>query len=398
MVVLRDFLLLFGVSALAHYCLAIFSGARFFRRQNKGSDAPSLPSSGAASYALPPVSILKPIAGVNEDTYESIASFCRQTHPCFEVVFGVQKDEASSIAIIERLAREFPDNDIRYVVCDCAIGANPKVNNLATAYREAKYDLLVLADSDVRVGNNYLSDIVRDFADSSAGIVTCLYRTTARGAISIFEALGVSTEFVPNVLVSQQLEGMTFALGATIAMRRTVLESIGGFEAIADYIEDDFQLGRLAFLAGHKIVLSRNIVDHAMGRETWTELFHHQTRWTRGTRYVRPLAYLGLVFTFGTIWSLLFLLLSGESPVSWLVLASVWTARYSMAWLIGVRYMRDEIARRWLFLVPLRDLMSFCFWLYGFMGATIVWRGKRMRLIRGGRLARADRSMVPTLG
>jgi len=387
MVVVTYLLLLLSVSGLAHYCLAVYAGVRFFR----GATDPPHASEGSAHNVphavLPPVSILKPISGADEETYENLASFCRQTYPRFEIIFGVQKEDDSSIPIIERLARDFPGANIRYAVCRSAIGTNHKVSNLATAYERAKYDLLVLSDSDVHVRADYLTDIAQPFAGAKIGVVTCLYRSRAKGMIATFEALGVATESCPIDLLSRQLEGMRFAMGPTIAIRRPVLESIGGFTTIADYLHDDYLLGNMLFRAGHEIVLSHHIVDHVMGSETWIDLVHRQTRWARGTRSVRPLGYLGLVFTYGTIWSFLFLLTSGGSALGWLVLGAVWAARYSMAWLIGVHYLGDEIARKWLPIVPLRDLMGFTFWVYGFAGDTIVWRGRCMQLLRGGKLA-----------
>jgi ceramide glucosyltransferase len=165
-----------------------------------------------------------------------------------------------------------------------------------------------------------------------------------------------------------------------------VLEAIGGFAAVADYLEDDFQLGNLPAQAGYQVVLSHYVVSHVMPAATLTDLLHHQTRWARGIRFARPGGYLGLVFTYGTIFSLLFLWITGGSMNGWVVVGITWFIRYVMAWFIGVNYLQDAVAKKWLLLTPLRDLMSFMLWCYSFMGDTIEWRGRKLQLIKGGKL------------
>ena len=371
--------LLFSVSAIAYYCLAIYAAIQFFGKSKDQSVQTDL-------AFHPAVTILKPICGSDDRTYENLASFCRQDYPNYQIIFGIQNQSDSSITIIQKLIQDFPKIDIQAVVSDRIHGANLKVSNLANAAAQGKYDILLIADSDIFVEPDYLQQVIRPLSDPKVGVVTCAYRSQAQGWISTFEALGVSTEFLPGVLVARQLEGMSFALGATIVIRQSVLEAIGGFAAVADYLEDDFQLGNLPAQAGYQVVLSNYVVSHVMPTATLADLLHHQTRWARGTRFARPSGYLGLIFTYGTISSLLFLWATGGSIDGWIVVGVTWAVRYIMAWLIGVIYLQDTVAKKWLLLTPLRDLMSFGLWCYSFMGDTIEWRGRKLQLTKGGKL------------
>jgi len=206
------------------------------------------------------------------------------------------------------------------------------------------------------------------------------------GFIASIEALGISTEFHGGVLVARRMEGMKFALGSTILMRRSVLDAIGGFAAVADYLADDFLLGNLPAQAGYEVVLSDFVVDHVLDTENLRGFVSHQTRWNRGTRVSRPWGYVGLIFTHGSASSLLFLIASSFSLVGWGVVAATWAVRIAMAWIIGARCLRDSIAARWFWLAPVRDLISFGLWVYSFIGNSIEWRGRRYRLLKGGRL------------
>jgi len=381
--------LFFSLSAIVYYCFAIYASILFFKFNPTASEASLSPGnleSCSPATLLPPVTILKPVCGADRNTYDNLASFCRQIYPTYQIIFGIQSQSDLSIPIIQKLIQDFPQLDIQYVISDRTIGTNLKVSNLANAAVQAKYDILILADSDIYVGIDYLQRVVQPLSNPAVGVITCMYRSRAEGRIAAFEALSISTEFLPSVLVARQLEGMAFALGATIVIRKSVLDAIGGFSAVADYLGDDFQLGHQPALAGYRVVLSGYIVDHIMTTETWADLLHHQTRWMRGTRFSRPVGYLGLIFTHGIMFSLLFLLSTHGSGLGWAVLSATWITRYTMAGLIGVNYLEDTVAQKWLWLVPLRDLMSFALWCYSFTGDRIEWRGRKMRLTQGGKL------------
>lgn len=320
------------------------------------------------------------------DTYENFASFCQQDYPEYQIIFGVRDERDASVEVVKKIIADFPDLDIRLVVSDRTIGTNLKVSNLANAEAEAKYSLLLLADSDVRVGPDYLRRVIQPMRDPSVGVVTCLYRPLVRGWVAIVEAVGISTDYLAGVLVARSLEGMNFALGPTIAIRKSVLESIGGFLAIADYLADDYQLGYLPAQAGYKVVLSDYVIDHAIATESLVDLIDRQTRWNCCTRVSRPWGYLGLIFTHGTAISLLFLIATFGSSFGWGIAGLTWSTRLIMAWVVGVKSLKDPVTRKFLWLVPLRDLISFTLWCYSLVGDTFEWRGRRLKLTRGGKL------------
>jgi len=369
--------LLLCISAIVYYGLALYSAIAFFARSSNSQSVPF----------QPPVSILKPICGIDSGAYDNLASFCQQAYPTYQIIFGVQDLCDPSITVVRQLMQDFPDVDIRLVVSDRSIGINRKVSNLANAVHEAKYEILVLADSDIRVTPDYLNQVVQPLSNPMVGVVTCMYRSIATNRLAAFEALGITTEFLPSVLVARQLEGMTFAMGATIAIRQTVLEQIGGFAAVANYLEDDYKLGNLPAQLGYQVVLSDCVVDHAMTTNNLADFLHHQTRWARGTRFARPLGHLGLIFTFGTVSSLVFLVTATGSLFSWLVLGTTWSIRFALAWLVGVHYLNDPVAKRYLWLLPIRDFVNFFLWCNSFIGNTVRWRGHRFRLLKGGELA-----------
>ena len=367
--------LVFSLSAVWFYVYSIYAAHDLFsgRRQ-------------ADEHFLPPISILKPLRGVDSFAYENLASFCRQDYPEFQIVFGMLDPDDPAIGIARQIQKDFPEVDIRIVTNGHQIGSNLKVSNLANMLGEATHPLLLISDSDIRVGPDYLRKVVRPLSDSGVGVVTCLYRSLAPGWPAAIEGLGISTEFHAGVLTARKLEGMRFALGATILIRREALDAIGGFTAVADYLGDDFLLGNLPARAGYSVVLSEYVVDHVLDTASLGDLLLHQTRWARSTRASRPWGYVGLIFTHGTATSILFLLATRGMAIGWWVLALTLCTRMAMAWIIGIKYLKDPVARRLLWLVPVRDVMSFVFWICSFVGNTIEWRGRRFRLAEGGRL------------
>lgn len=374
-----DFLLLIlCLSAICFYSYASYVGIVFFLRL--------LPPLDQKFH--PPITILKPICGIDGDVYENLASFCQQDYPKYQLIFAVLEREDPGIEIVQKVIHDFPDLDIQLIIGEATttIGANRKVSNLVNAFTKAKYDILVIADSDIRVGRDYLQRVIQPLKAENVGIVTCLYRSLAQGLVATLEALGTATEFQAGVLVSRQLEGVKFALGQTIVIRKNVLEAIGGFTAISDYLADDFQLGYLSAQAGYQVVLSDFVVEHVLATTTLVDSFKRLIRWARGVRVSRPWGYLGLIFTHGTATSLLFLIATGGSTLGWVVLAITWTIRLIMAWIIGVNILNDPQAKKIIWLVPLRDIISFAIWLYSFMGNTIEWRGRRLKLTKSGKL------------
>lgn len=334
----------------------------------------------------PPVSILKPICGNERNIYENFASFCRQDYPEYQIVFAVRERQDPVVEVVEKIIAEFADLDIQLVVSDRTIGANLKVSNLANAQAVAKYPILLIADSDIQVGSDYLKRVVQPLIDPTVGVVTCLYRSLTQGWVAKIQAIQTACEFHAGVLVARKLGGMNFAFGSTIIIQTATLEAIGGFAAIADYLADDFLLGYLPTQKDYKVVLSDYIVEHVLAADTFIGSIQRQIRWARGKRVSRPGGYLGLILTYGIIASLLFAIATRGSILSWTVLTITWCIRLIMAWAIGIRSLKDEAASQLIWLVPLCDLLSFAVWCYSFFGNTVEWRDRSLLLTKGGKL------------
>lgn len=266
------------------------------------------------------------------------------------------------------------------------LGANNKVNNMANALPQAKYPIYVFADSDIWVQPDYLNRILQPLQDSRVGLVTTMYRTRPSGWLAAFEALGTSTEFFPSVLLARQLEGMAFAFGATVVIRHEVLDAFGGLPLISNFLADDYKIGECTAKAGFRVVLSDHVVDHGLNTPSFRALLLHQLRWARGNRYSRPWGTLGLLFTYGTIASVVFLLLSHGSSIALLLLLTTWGLRYALGWMVGVRLLHDEAATRLLWLAPLRDLVSFTIWVASWFGSDVEWSNRQLTLSGGGRI------------
>ncbi|WP_233748228.1 bacteriohopanetetrol glucosamine biosynthesis glycosyltransferase HpnI [Leptodesmis sichuanensis] len=368
-------MLMLCLTAIAYYSYAIHAAVVFLKQE-----------AGIDHDFHPPVSILKPICGFDEQTYANLASFCQQDYPNYQIIFGVQELHDSSMEVVKQIIRDFPEVDIQLIVNDRTLGTNRKVNNLASALARASHDVLVLADSDVRVGPDYLQQVVQPLKNPQVGVITCLYRSIPQGWVATLESLHTPTAFHPGVLVSNHLEGAKFAMGSTIVIRRSVLEEIGGFKAIANFLADDFQLGHLSAQAGYQVVLSRYIVDHILPEDTLINALQRQIRWAIGIRVSRSWGYVGLIFSYGTLASTVLLLMTDGAFLSWMLWGLAWGSRVTMAWIVGVRCLQDPVAKSWFWLSPVRDFLSFALWIYGFLGNTFHWRGQLFRLTRQGEM------------
>jgi ceramide glucosyltransferase len=369
-------------TSLAYYILCIWSAKRFLR--NSAGDSAALPTSLA-------VSILKPLKGAEPEMYESFRSHCLQNYSQYEIIFGVSEPDDPAVELVERLRTEFPEHSIRLVICSEIIGANRKVGNLAHMVRQARYEVLLVNDSDIRVPADYLRRITANLDESQVGMVTCLYRGVAAGTLgSRLEALGVSTDFSPGVLVAQELEGgVRFGLGSTLALRRGDLQAIGGFEALADYLADDYELGARIAKKGLRVKLAQVVVETFLPAYSLRSFFDHQLRWGRGIRDSRPWGYFGLVTTFGFGWSLLTIVLAKGAAWAWSLCAVTLALRAAMAFVVGKKVLHDEQVSASLWLLPLRDLIAVFVWIISFLGHTVYWRGDAFRL-KDGKLVKIN--------
>ncbi|WP_051289440.1 bacteriohopanetetrol glucosamine biosynthesis glycosyltransferase HpnI [Dolichospermum circinale] len=372
-------MLILCLSAILFYTYGVYTAIAFLR-----NSPPINPE------FHPPVTILKPLCGLDKGTYTNLASFCQQDYPQYQIIFCVRSSTDTSIELVDQLKQQFPEIDITLVINDYVLGANLKISNLANAVTIAKYDILLIADSDIRVCSEYLKTVIQPLQDEKIGVVTCLYRSTAQGIATMLEAICTATDFQPSILVSKQLEGIKFALGSTIVIRKTTLAKIGGFAAVADYLADDYQLGYLPTQAGYKIALSHYIVEHALGHSSLLDSINRQIRWARCIRVSRPWGYRGLVFTFGTISSLLLLITSSGSILSWSVVSITLFMRLIMAWIMGVKVLNDAVTKKFFWLIPFADIVRFIIWCCGFFGNTIEWRGTKFKLVKDGKLEMID--------
>jgi ceramide glucosyltransferase len=368
----RDAFLLVAFAPFVYYLLAMAAALRFFRSRDRSSRPRGVPSEFS-----PPVSILKPIYGLDRETHENYASFCHQDYPEFEILFCVSDESEPAIPIIEKLIRDFPARQIRLLIGSEPLGASDKVNKLCRMVREARYEIVLVADSDVRVEPGFLRAIAAPFQDARVGGVTCLYRGISDGSFAgDLEALGNSTDFAPGVLVAWLFGDLDFMLGAVMATTKKRLAEIGGFEALVDYFCDDYELGNRIAAHDHRVKLSRFPVGIVYPRQTLAQAFRHQLRWNLSIRYSRPMGHFGLIFTQGLPWTVVAVLAAPSlSFGAWY--AGVYVLlRASVAWVVGGSGMQDALARRKLWMLPLRDAFAFVVWLVSFFPQRIHWREK----------------------
>jgi ceramide glucosyltransferase len=371
------------IASFFYYLFCLWSARAFLRSAGVTAHA----SFGAS---LPTVSILKPLKGVDPEIYESFRSHCVQDYPAgYEIIFGVSDPADPAVASVEQLQREFPDRAIRLVVCPEILGANVKVSNLEQMLAAARFEHIVVNDSDIRVGQDYLQRVAAPLVDSKVGMVTCLYRGMASGTLgSRLESLGISTDFCAGILAARQLEsGLRFGLGSTLAFRRTDLDRIGGFKSIVDFLADDYELGKRIAALGLKVILSDVVVETHLPVYDLRSFVAHQMRWARGVRDARLGGYIGLASTFGLFWALLNLVSFRAAPWSWLLLIVMLIMRLAVALVVGRSVLRDRQVISGLWLIPLRDLIGVVIWIASFAGNTVMWRGDKFKL-KDGRLIR----------
>jgi len=326
------------------------------------------------------ISILKPLSGLDSGLEANLRTFFEQDYPKFEILFAVRNADDPAVAVIEKLQREYAQVESRLILTGEPPYPNAKVFSLDRMLRQAAHELVVMSDSDIRVKPDMLRVIAAEFQDPRLGIATCPYRAVPQnGAWSRLEATGMNTEFLAGVLVARMIEGMHFAIGPTIAARRTALAAIGGFNRLKDYLAEDFVMGKLASEAGFGVILSSCVIEHHIGGGDWRDVAAHRLRWVRSTRRSRPLGYVGQLFTMTLP---LALLLCAARPEWWPAATAAVALRLAAALVVSRTVAHARI--HWL-LLPVEDVVAFLFWISGFFGSTIEWRGRRYRVHADGR-------------
>ena len=377
---------LLALCGLGYSLIALWS-ARSFSHRVRGT------------AAAQPVSILKPVKGVDARMYAGFVSHCTQQYAgAFEILFGVSDPADPAVAMITQLQAEFPAIAIRLIECKQRLGTSGKVSNLVQMIPHAKYSHYIVNDSDILVSPQYVTRVMAEFGSvhgKTVGMVTVLYigrtgsQPNERSIWSRLEALGIATDFFAGVLTARKIEGgIHFGLGSTLAFTREALSAIGGLEPLLEYLADDYELGVRIARAGYTVVLANEVVETAVPKYNLRGFWDHQMRWMRSTRDSRKAGYAGLVFTYALPWALLNCVASGFALWSFSLLSLVCVARVAVALTVGVGVLRDDQVLRDLWLLPVRDFTSLLLWAWSYANNIVVWRGEQFRL-KDGRISRA---------
>jgi ceramide glucosyltransferase len=370
--------LFFGLAlaAIVYQFLAFVSLARFFRQR----PASPLPQ------PLPGVTVFKPVRGVDTFTRECLASFLNQDYPAVQVLFGVADPGDPVLAVLRNLGAGSA-SEVEIVVCPERLGLNPKVNVLRQLEPRARHDIWVVADSDVKVGRDFLRETVAALLKQGGGLVSCPYRAGESATLGArLEALTISGDFMPSVAVAHYLEDIRFALGAAMVFFRDDLRRIGGFAALSDFLADDYQLGWQMHQDGVKVALSPYVVETVNPEMTLQDYLWHQLRWTRTYRVCRPKGYLAYGITHALVWSLLAWAVSGLAGFGLGLVAAALALRLALAWFSERLCLKGRLPTASFLLLPVKDLLAFGLWLMSFLGNEVAWQGARFRVTGEGKL------------
>jgi len=340
----------------------------------------------SAPTRTPPVTLLKPLHFDEPRLRENLESFCRQSYPApMQIVFGVQDPLDPAIKIVESLKRAYPGLDIELVIDTRLYGANRKVSNLINLVERAKYDVLVLSDSDIAVAGNYLCAVTASLEQAKGGAVTCVYSGAPLNNIwSRFVAMGINYQFIPNALFGETLGLASPCFGSTIALRKDLLRRIGGMQAFSDLLADDYEIGRAVRAHGHSMTLAPIVVSHTCAEHSGREMFDHELRWARTVRLLNTGGHLGTIITHAVPLALIAMALNGVHWTSVAVLGTALLARHSVKWRMD-RVLGTSAGPAWL--LPVRDVLSFAVFLGSLFGGNIRWRGSRFLVAPDGVLS-----------
>jgi ceramide glucosyltransferase len=334
-----------------------------------------------------PISILKPLKGIDPGFEENLRSFCTQDYPEYETLLGFADSSDGAIPEVSRIAQSMPGN-VRVVVTSKDLGINKKVSNLQGIFEAARHERLVISDSDMRVTEDYLKTISSEFlGEDGVGMVTCLYKISNPESFgTALESLNIALDFIPSVLVARRLEGVTFGLGASMMVNKKGIEEIGGFVSIAEYIADDYLIGNKLSQKGYKVILSSYVIEDVVGNMSFREYLAHQLRWARTNSASRPGGFFGYGITHIVPLAIPLLFLRGADALSMSIFGGAVFLRYLLAIAIYKKVIRSEEWLRWLVILPVKDCLSFLIWALSFVGSTVVWRGQRYKVLKGGKL------------
>jgi len=368
--------LLLGAAALLYLGGAVLALLIWTRRR---------PANRPDTADTTPISILKPLAGMEPELYENLRSFCIQDYPEYQLIFGAQAADDPALALARRLQKEFPQLDIQVVSGDHIDCINRKIANLTYMAKFARFEYLVASDSSTRVESHYLNELAANLADPEVGVVTCLY--WGRPTSSIFSRLGalyMNEWFLPSILLGWLLGMRDFGFGSTLALRRTALDAIGGFEALKDQLADDYMLAQLLRQRGLRTVLSRYLVQTTVHEASYSTLWQHELRWVRAVCILQPIGHALSLITHTVPMTLLAALLAYGETWNWLMPCAAVALRLAMHIIAsrasGIR------CTPFMLLLPLRETTSFAVWLGSYFGRHVHWRGRTFAVHQNGNM------------
>lgn len=360
--------------AIGYQCLAIYAGLRHLWKRSFAA------ASNSAPGTRPGISVLKPLRGLDSNTYEAFVSQVQQQYPTFEILFGVRDEDDPAVAEVRRLMREFPEAPVR-LITGAAAAPNGKVGLLMKLARHARHPILVVNDSDIKVGPTYLASVAGPLIEPKIGLVTCLYRARPHSLAAAWEALGIASDFMPSVLVAPFVGVREFGLGSTLAFRAADLERVGGFAAVAEYLADDYQLAKRITSLDKRVLLSTYVVETSVNDSSWRGVWQHQLRWARTIRASKGVSYAGLPITHAGVWVLIATACGALVPAAILLVA-----RIASALMTGCFVLRSSVATGFCWLAPVWDLYAFAVWVASYVSRRVRWRDRTLAIDSEGRI------------
>ena len=349
----------------------------------------------ASADQLPPVTIFKPVHGMEERLERNLESFFQLDYPDYEIIIGARSVEDPAIRLAEKLRARYPRVKCRIVASGPPEWPNAKVFTLDKMIALSRNDFFVISDSDVWVGSDFLRNVIPPLLDRKLGLVTCLYRGEPSSDFwSSLEALGMSVEMPSGVVVADMLEGIRFALGPAVSFRRDALEAIGGIRATADYYSDDYELGNKIWAAGYRVIFSHYFIHHVLTPRPFLRTLGDQLRWMKSTRHSRPWGHVGTGLTFAMPFGVLAMIAGialGHAGWGMALLAAAFANRVIQAIVVGGWLMHDRRPVRLCWLYPLRDMQGFAIWCGSYLSRDFYWRGETYRFTSGGRIIAKER-------
>jgi ceramide glucosyltransferase len=379
---IQTILILLLLCAGGYQIFSLYCVLDFFRG---GDDEAALPN-------RIPISIIKPLKGIDPGFGENLRTFCNQDYPEYEVLLGFSDPADVAIPRVKGMLASLPDCNVRMVISEGRPFVNRKVSNLEGLAESARHPMLAISDSDMRVDRYYLARSVAEYLSvPNVGLVTSLYKISKPESIgAALESLTIALDFIPSVLVARKLEGITFGLGASLVLSKKALEEIGGFSLIGDYLADDYQLGNRLWKQGFKVILSRYVIENVAGPMSIIDYCRHQLRWARTYRASRPKGFAGYGVTHLITISLLFYIVEGLSALSLSILGAAVMVRYGLMYVIQRKVIHKRQWLKWFLLVPIKDILGFSIWAWSFMGRKVRWRGSMYRILKDGKLRQTE--------